>query len=148
MAVPTRRGYRGAQASGRTASAATRPERTAPFRPTQQRAAGQSGAPGLLLCEEAGVSPHVVFGLARLGVLADDIDQRLGAEDVVPHGGVDLIRRVGQAGRVLGLLMEGTASSAAARRLSDAELMRLLNRKPAARRRSRRRPTRGAARPS
>jgi hypothetical protein len=29
----------------------------APFRPTQQRAGAPSGAPGLLLCQEAGVSP-------------------------------------------------------------------------------------------
>src|SRR3712207_9032124 len=39
------------------------------------------------------VPAHVVAGPAFVGVLADDVDERARREDVVAHGGVDLIRR-------------------------------------------------------
>jgi hypothetical protein len=40
---------------------------TAPIRPTQQRAGARGGGPGLLLCQEAGASPALVFVVRYVG---------------------------------------------------------------------------------
>ncbi len=59
--------------SGRLAS--RRPPAAAPIRPTQQRAGAPRGAPGLLLCQEAGVSPALLVVVRKgrlIGAGGDD----------------------------------------------------------------------------
>jgi hypothetical protein len=48
----------------------------------------------------------VVVGVLVFGVEADDVDQCLRGEDVVPHRGEDLLGRVGQARRLRRFLLE------------------------------------------
>src|SRR5687767_8992718 len=61
----------------RSSAAAHRsaPHRAIEIRPTQQRAGAPSGAPGLLLCQEAGVSP------ALLVVVPSERPTRLTGDD-------------------------------------------------------------------
>ena len=68
---------------------------------------------------------HVVIGGVVLGVAGDDVDQRVGAEDVVAHRGEDLVGRVGQSDGVGRLLPEGGDRLAVGGRLDDAELVGL-----------------------
>ena len=68
---------------------------------------------------------HVVLGALVLGVARDDVDERVGAEDVVAHRGEDLVGRVGQADGVGGLLAEGGDRLPVVGRLDDPELVGL-----------------------
>ena len=60
-----------ARICGKEQPARSRPSRraTAPIRPSQQRADARSGAPGQLLCREAGVSPLRSWSSSRAGVV-------------------------------------------------------------------------------
>jgi hypothetical protein len=69
------------------------------------------------------VAAHVVPAVGVLGVAGDRVDQRLRREDVVPHGRVDLVRRVGEALGVGGLLAERRDATAVGADLDDAELV-------------------------
>ena len=53
------------------------------------------------------VAAHVVLGALELGIAGDRVDEGVGVEDVVAHGGQHLVGRVGQADRIGRLLQEG-----------------------------------------
>ena len=76
------------------------------------------------------VAAHVVDGPLVAGVDLHGLEQRLRREDVVAHGRVRLVRRVGQPWRVGGLLEEGLDAATVRGRPDDTELVRLGARHP------------------